>query len=446
MSTPNVDHPLPALAVTWPTTAEVDSTRIELPRPCQWTAVASAPAVGPDLPGVRQGVSPEPAVAGPGASAPPVTAAPPKCQRPASVLPGSVQELAWDHSLDAARLLRTMLLEDVCCGGDAPAAPRIAVVCAALGAATAGQVLKHLSQGEIDEIALSVAAMGSVPAAVAAGALDAFRRRLLAREWAICGGADLAREMVLRACGQTAAGEASEPLRDPGGLDLLRLRRMAPDQLAPFVSREHPQAMAAILSRLDPQQSSGVLACLSDRLQADVAYRMATIEDVTPEALGQLTRNLASSLRGVLAASQDIDGPKAVALMLNCTSTSTEKQVLDEMDAHDPDVAEAVRNSMFVFEDLEQLTDREIQTLLRGIDQKDLVIALKGAEPELRNKFLSNVSETVRTFLIEEMGFLGPMRLSEVQQVQLRIVQHVRQLEEMGQLTIVRDERYNRYV
>ena len=132
-------------------------------------------------------------------------------------------------------------------------------------------------------------------------------------------------------------------------------------------------------------------------------------------------------------------GPKIVADMLNLTGSSVEKSVLDNIDAQDPEVAETVRNMMFVFDDVSILTDREIQTILREVEQKDLVVALKAASEDVKEKILGNMSDRVRNFIEEEMEFLGPMRLSEVEEVQLRIVQKIRQLEEQGQVNIVRD-------
>ena len=135
-----------------------------------------------------------------------------------------------------------------------------------------------------------------------------------------------------------------------------------------------------------------------------------------------------------------------MADLLNLTGSSVEKNVLDAMDAQAPEVAEAVRNLMFVFNDISKLTDRELQLLMRETDQKDLVIALKAANPQAAEKLLSNMSERVRTFVVDELKFLGPMRLSEVEEVQLRIVQKVRQLEEKGQLTIVRGDADDSFV
>ena len=132
--------------------------------------------------------------------------------------------------------------------------------------------------------------------------------------------------------------------------------------------------------------------------------------------------------------------------MLNLTGSTVEKNVLDQMDAQDPEVAESVRNLMFVFADVAKLTERELQALMREVDQKDIIIALKNADDELKEKVLGSVSERVRTFIQEEMDFLGPMRLSEVEEVQLRIVQMVRQLEEQGQITIIRGDSDDQFV
>ena len=148
----------------------------------------------------------------------------------------------------------------------------------------------------------------------------------------------------------------------------------------------------------------------------------------------------------MLGGNQDAGGPKVVADMLNLTGSSVEKNVLDNMENMDPNTAESVRNLMFVFEDILKLSDREIQILLREVDQKDLVIALKSSSEELKEKVLGNMSDRVRQFVTEEMDFTGPMRLSEVEEVQLRIVQMVRQLEEQGQITILSGDADDQFV
>ena len=224
------------------------------------------------------------------------------------------------------------------------------------------------------------------------------------------------------------------------------LHRASPEKIAPFLVHEHPQTVALILSQLAPGLSAGILAQLDEQLQADLIHRISTMENVTPKVLDKLEKMLEEQLRSVLDGDQDVGGPKVAADILNLTGSSVEKTVLDQMDSTEPQIAEAVRNLMFVFADIGHLSDRDIQVVLGEVDQKDLVIALKAAVEEAKDKILGNMSEKVRTFITEEMELLGPMRLSEVEEVQLRIVQQVRHLEEQGKVTIVRGDSDDKFV
>ena len=170
------------------------------------------------------------------------------------------------------------------------------------------------------------------------------------------------------------------------------------------------------------------------------------MENLTPNVLKQIEESLESSLKDILGGNQDVGGTKVVADILNLTGTSVEKNVLDIMDGTDPEIAEEVQNQMFVFGDLVKLTDRELQLLMKEVEQKDLVVAMKGAEEELKDTILGNMSERVRTFITEETEFLAPMRLSEVEEVQLRIVQQCRQLEDQGQVVITRGDANEQFV
>ena len=251
---------------------------------------------------------------------------------------------------------------------------------------------------------------------------------------------------MTRAVGSRKAREIVDRVASSISTGFYILRNVAPEQVAPFISHEHPQTIALILSQLDPAQGAGILAQLPERLQADVAYRMATLENITPAILKNVEESLEASLRDILGGNQDVGGPKVVADVLNLTGSSVEKNVLGAMDAQDPEVGAAVRNLMFMFNDCYKLTDRELQVLLRQVDQNDLVIALKAATPEVAEKFLRNMSERVRQFIVDELKFIGPMRLSEVEEVQLRIVQIVRELEQKGELTIVRGDAADSFV
>ncbi|MFC1525951.1 flagellar motor switch protein FliG [Candidatus Latescibacterota bacterium] len=327
-----------------------------------------------------------------------------------------------------------------------PIMQQMAILFVALGQDTAGEVMKFLSDFEIEEITQAVANLKNVTVPMQDKVLVAFEHHLLGGEWVSQGGMEFARGALERAVGPRKAQEILDRVANTTSSGFYMLKNVAPEQIAPFISHEHPQTVGLILSQLDPVQAAGILAQLPEGMQADVAFRVATMENITPAVLKEIEEALEASLRDILGGNQDVGGPRVVADMLNLTGSSVEKNVLDQMDGQDPEVAEAVRNLMFTFNDISKLTDRELQQLMKEVDQKDLVIALKAADDELKEKILANMSERVRTFVNEEMEFMGPMRLSEVEEVQLRIVQQVRQLEEQGQITIVRGDADDSFV
>ncbi|MEW6754865.1 MAG: flagellar motor switch protein FliG, partial [Candidatus Latescibacterota bacterium] len=317
----------------------------------------------------------------------------------------------------------------------------VAALCVGLGEEVAGRVLCHLSEYEVQEVALAVAGLESADPQTVERQLGELQQHLLTQARTGTGGAPFARALLQKTLGpssRTLALELQVAGRARSGFPLLA--KAAPDRLAPFISHEHPQTIALILSQLEPAQAAGILALLPEGWHADVAYRIATLDNVPPMVLGQLGESLEDCLREVLGRSEAVGGPKATADILNLSGASVERRVLEGMDAHDPGVAEAVRNLMFVFEDIAGMSDRDIQRLLREVEQQDLVVALKGATPGLRERFLTNISEQVKEWLRDQDAFLGRMRLDEVEEVQLRIVQQVRQLEEQGELTIVRGD------
>ena len=329
---------------------------------------------------------------------------------------------------------------------DIPTQQKVAIVMVALGEDVAGEVMKHLSEFEIEEITQGIASLKNISSTIIDGVMGEFEKLLLAGEWIAQGGMDFARAALERAVGPRRAQEILDRVGSKVSSGFYILRNVSPDQIAPFISHEHPQTVALILSQLESPQAAGILAQLPERMQADVAFRLATMENITPNVIKEIEDALEDSLRDILGGDQDVGGPKVVADILNLTGSSVEKHVLEQMDGQDPEVAESIRNLMFVFADIVKLTDRELQALLREVDQKDLVVALKTAEDELKEKVLGNMSERVRTFMTEEMDFQGPMRVSEVEEVQLRIVQQVRQLEEQGQITIVRGDSDDEFV
>ncbi|MGY8826655.1 MAG: flagellar motor switch protein FliG [Candidatus Latescibacterota bacterium] len=349
----------------------------------------------------------------------------------------------WQHAQEAAAVVRSLLRGGA--GGEGPLAGMSAeqVVAAffiALGQEVGVRVLRQLEQDEAAQVGRAVAACEAVKHNAGMHALETVRQRVEDGEYLDLGGEKLARALMSGAVAPWWASRILDEAQVADESPWELLEKTGPDQVSPFISHEHPQTIAFILSQIPAGSSGGILNNFPERLQADVAYRMATMEDVTRATVERAERALRSMFGEMRSQLQDVGGPKVVADMLNMTGSSVEKNVLDQIDTQDPQVAEGVRNLMFTFHDIAKLTDREIQIVMREVDQKDLVVALKAAREELKDKVLGNMSEKVRTAITEEMEFLGPMRLSEVEEVQLRIVQQVRQLEEKGEITIVRGE------
>ena len=324
---------------------------------------------------------------------------------------------------------------------DIPARKKVAILMIALGQETTAEVMKYLSDFEIEQIAQSITEMDVVTTEQEDEVLEEFEQLLLAGKYVSQGGIEFARGALEKALGPRKAQSLLDRVTSTTSSGFYLLKNVDPNQIIPFISKEHPQTIALILSQLDSVQSAGVLNGLSEEMQSDVAYRIARMENISPQVLRELEQTLAESLQAVLSGQiTEIGGPKAVAEILNRTGRSTEKAVLERLDAQDPELAEEVRNQMFTFDDIANLTDREIQMILREVDSKDLAVALKGSGEELKDRIFTNMSERVGTMLKEEMEFSGPVRMSDVEDVQLRVVQTVRQLEEAGQVTIVRGD------
>ncbi len=313
---------------------------------------------------------------------------------------------------------------------------KAAILMIALGQEGAAEIMQFLSENEIEALTQSIAEFKHLSVEMQDEALVEFEQHLLAGEYLSQGGLEFARGTLERAVGTRKAQEILDRITGTLSSGFHLLKNVPPEQLAPFISHEHPQTIALILSQLDPRQGAGILSLLPEHTQAEVAYRIATMNNITPAVLKQIEDSLAGNLQDILSGNKDVGGPKVTADILNLTGTSIERSVLEHIDVQDPEVAETVRNMMFVFEDICSLSDREVQIVLREVEQKDLVVALKAASEEVKEKILNNMSERVRLFMEEEMEFLGPMRLSEVEAVQLRIVHKIRQLEDQGQLKI----------
>jgi flagellar motor switch protein FliG len=324
---------------------------------------------------------------------------------------------------------------------------KVAILMIALGQEAMAEVMKYLGDIEVEQIAEAIAGLDVVTTEQEDDILEEFEALLIAGKYVSQGGLDFARGALEKALGPRKAQGLLDRVTSTTTSGFFMLRNIDPNQIIPFLAKEHPQTIAIILSQLELAQAAGVLNGLSEEMQADVSFRIATMDNISPQVLRELEESLANDLQAILQGQiTEIGGPQAVAEILNRTGRSTEKSVLERLDAQDPELAEEVRNQMFVFDDIAKLTDREIQMILREVDSKDLATALKGGSDEMKDRIFGNMSERVGTMIQEEMEFSGPVRMSDVEEVQLRVVQVVRQLEEAGQVTIVRGDTSDSFV
>ena len=343
----------------------------------------------------------------------------------------SLDDIATKRPGDLAGVVHAMLNETDDEAEGASAALGATALIGCLPVRLASNVLQYCSEDVKKRLQQLASGLKDITARQRDDALKAVREQLAEGDYVIQGAADSARAAVKRA--------------QAYGFSMLR--GLHPSTIVPFVSKEHPQTIALILSQLDAAQAAGVINGLPEELQSDVSFRIGQMENIPPQILRDLEDSLAQDLETALGGRvTEVGGPKAVAEILNHAGRSTETEVLERLGAQDAELTEEIRNQIFVFNDIAKLTDREIQMILREVDCKDLSVAMKGASEQLSERIFSNMSEEVGGKLKEEMEFTGPVRMSDVEEIQRRIVKTVRQLEEAGQITIARGDSNDRFV
>lgn len=315
---------------------------------------------------------------------------------------------------------------------------KAAISLIAFGSEVSALVLKGLNEKELEMITVEIANMRDVPPDIEDKVIEECHQIFMARQYISQGGIDFAQQILESAVGPIKAREIMTRLESSiksSGFSLLK--DIDPKQLSSFLQNEHPQTIALILTQLNPTHAAGVLSELTPELQAEVSLRIAVMEKIAPEILKEIEQTLEGHFEaqagGEMSAS---GGAKALAEVLNLIDVSAEKNILQSLEAEDPDLAAEIKNMMFVFDDIILLDDRSIQRLLKEIETKDVAIALKATTDEVKNKIFANVSERVAVMIKEEMEFMGPTRLSDVEAAQSRIVENVRRLEEEGQIII----------
>ncbi len=315
---------------------------------------------------------------------------------------------------------------------------KAAVALVAFGPEVSALVLKGLSEVDLEAITLEIANLRDVPSEVEEQVIEECYQIFVARQYISQGGIDFAHQVLEKAVGGSKAKEIMARLESSlvsTGFSLLK--DIDTKQLTSFLQNEHPQTISLILTQLSAQQAASALAELTPELQAEVSLRIATMEKIAPEILREIETTLTGHFdQSAAAAMSTSGGAKVIAEILNLVDSSAEKNILQSLEADDPDLSAEIKNMMFVFDDLILLDDRSIQRLLKEIETKDLAVSLKAASDDVTNKLFTNVSERVAVMIREEIEYMGPTRLSDVEAAQGRIVEAVRRLEEEGQIII----------
>jgi flagellar motor switch protein FliG len=317
---------------------------------------------------------------------------------------------------------------------------KAAVLLISLGSECSAGVLKQLHEHEIEQLALEVVSTNSVTEEVRHQVLVECYGMGVASKYFGTGGADYAEEILREALGDDRASEMMSRLAanlQPGPFDFLR--GTDPAQLASFIQDEQPQAVALILAHLPPSMASRVLASLPTEIQADVAMRIATMERTAPEIIEGVERVLRHRLSAIITNDySSAGGVDYLVKLLTNSDRGTERIILEYLDQHNPELADEVRQHMFVFDNLTQLDDHSLQRVLREVDSRDLSMALRVAGEHLRERVYRNLSTRAATMLREDMEVAGPVRVRQVEEAQQRVATIVRQLEEAGDIVIQR--------
>lgn len=315
---------------------------------------------------------------------------------------------------------------------------KAAVLLLNLDGDVAAAVLRHLDEETVEEITREIARLDLVGSDERGKVIEEFYNMALARSYAKQGGVGYAKALLQKALPADQAAHVMKLIehqiyRKPFSF----LAKTDPENLTNFIQDEHPQTIALILAHLTSNKASEILSGLPLNKQLEVVARIANMDNTNPEVIREVEQGLELRLSGVMTQTlQKMGGVEAVAEMLNLADRSTEKGILEALDAQDPDLVEQIRRLMFVFEDILLVNDKGIQAVLKEIENDDLALALKTASEELRDKIFRNMSERAAQLIKEDMEFMGPVRVSDVETAQQKIVDVVRRLEDVGEVII----------
>lgn len=317
---------------------------------------------------------------------------------------------------------------------------KAAILMITLGPDIAASIYKHLSEEEIEELTLEISTIKNVTPDEKEKVIEEFYNMAIAQDYITQGGIGYAKMLLEKSLGPEAAATIINRLTSSLQVRPFDFARKAdPNQILNFIQNEHPQTIALILSYLDPAQAGQILSNLPQEMQADVARRIALMDSTSPEIIYEVEEMLEQKLSATFTRDYTkTGGIETVVEVLNDVDRTTEKTILDNLSARDPELAEEIKKRMFVFEDIVTLDNRAIQLVIRECDNQDLLLALKAASDEVRQVIFNNMSQRMRENFQEEMEIMGPVRLRDVEEAQMRIVSVIRRLEDAGEIIIAR--------
>jgi len=317
---------------------------------------------------------------------------------------------------------------------------KAAVFLVTLGSEISAEIFKHLQEDEIEQLTFEIARLETVDPSERDKVLMEFQELMMAQDFISSGGIDYARDLLERALGTQKAIDIINRLTSSLQVRPFDfIRRTDPSHLLNFIQGEHPQTIALILAYLEPNKASVIMGSLPDDVQADVAKRIATMDRTSPDVLREVERVLEKKLSTLASEDYTVAGGIGTIVdILNLVDRSTEKTIIESLEEDDPELAEEIKKRMFIFDDIVLLDDRAIQKVLREVDTQDLAKALKGVDSEVQDKIFRNMSKRASSMLKEDMEFMGPVRLKDVEEAQQKIVSIIRKLEETGEIVVAR--------
>ena len=317
---------------------------------------------------------------------------------------------------------------------------KAAILLITLGPEKAAVVFKHLKEDEIEQLTLEIANTRSVTPAQKEQVLNEFYEICLAQEYSAVGGIGYAKDLLQKALGENKAQEVLGKLTASLQVRPFEfIRKTEASQILNFIQDEHPQTIALILSYLSPQQAASIISSLTPDKQTDVAKRIAMMDRTSPDVIKEVENILEQKLASLV--SQDytiVGGVDSVVEVLNTVDRGTEKHIMENLEIEEPELADEIRKKMFVFEDILMLDDRSIQRVLREVENSELAVALKNANEEVQNVIFNNMSTRLVDMIKEDMEYMGPVRLKDVEEAQQKIVNIIRKLEDSAEIVISR--------